>query len=186
VSLPINCPPINHRRDLIQALLKMLCQLIRALLKMSSQLIRALLKMKTGAAKTSSAENAVPANTSSSQDADPATSFYPTILSLLNSSLSYDAISYSTLLKTSLISRIYEFYVTYRWLYTCTFIAIYSNSPGVCKANTTQCHHGYLHWTSILFTIHQHVVACSRKSLPRGYFMGAKMLVWSHMGPKYR
>ena len=82
---------------LIRALLKMLCQ--RALLKMPSQLIRALLKMKTGAAKTSSAENAVPANTSSSQDADPATSFYPTILSLLNSSLSYDAISHSTLLK---------------------------------------------------------------------------------------
>jgi hypothetical protein len=69
--------------------------------------------MKTGAAKTSSAEDAVPANTSSSQDADPATSFYPTILSLLNSSLSYDAISYSTFpknpLKTSLISKIYEF-----------------------------------------------------------------------------
>ena len=72
-----------------------------------------------------------------------------------------------------------------------------SPGPGICpgpspgpgpgpRPGTTQCHHSYLHWTSILFTIYQHVVACSRKSLPRGYFMGAKMLVWFHMGPKYR
>jgi hypothetical protein len=37
-----------------------------------------------------------------------------------------------------------------------------------------QGHHGYLHLTSILFTIYQQVVACSRASLSQGYFMGPK------------
>ena len=34
-------------------------------------------------------------------------------------------------------------------------------------------------------TIYQNVVTCSRASLPRGYFMGAQMSVWPHMGSQF-
>ena len=51
---------------------------------------------------------------------------------------------------------------------------IYPDAPGACNTHTMQGHHGYLHLTSILFTIYQQVVACSRASLSQGYFMGPK------------